>query len=483
MAADSRSSSTTAGSTGSSSGQAASALEELSSNTGLVLHQDSVSRAEAAEDYGHLTRGAPAAVARPRTREEVEKLIAFANSRQVRLTPRGVGHSQSGQSVAPAGGITMDLSRMDRIEPVDAASGTLSCEPGARWREVVAAASPHGFVPPVLPLYLDLTVGGTVSVGGVGPSVHQFGPLLANVKELEVVTGAGERVQCSWTQERPLFDATLGNLGRCAVITRATLALRRIKPLVRTFYLLYDDVSTWLADQQVLAKSGRCEYLDGFCTASIQGMRNTPVGRRPFAQWFYTLHVGIEYEPGSAPEAATVLQGLSPYRVVHTEDNETARFPLRFDPRFESMLRTGAFAQAHPLFECLLPVSVLKDLVPKLLEALPLSIGDGHRVYRVANRDLPRFFMTPDAPEYACFAVLPTGVPAPLLEDVLKAMRRVHAMCMEAGGKRYLAGWLGMIDREGWRAHYGDRHEAWLAAKRQYDPRHILQSALFDAAA
>jgi FAD/FMN-containing dehydrogenase len=282
---------------------------------------------------------------------------------------------------------------MDRIEPVDVASGTITCEAGARWREVVAAASAQGFVPPVLPLYLDLTVGGTISVGGIGPTVHQFGPLLANVKELEVVTGAGERARCGWTQERPLFDATLGNLGRCAVITRATLALRRIKPLVRTFYLLYDDVSTWLADQQQLAQSGRCEYLDGFCTASVQGMRNTPAGRRPFAQWFYALHVGIEYEPGNAPEAATVLAGLRPYRVVHTEDNETARFPLRFDPRFESMIRMGAFEQAHPVFECLLPVSVLKDMVPKLLEALPLSIGDGHRVYRVANRDLPRFFV------------------------------------------------------------------------------------------
>jgi cytokinin dehydrogenase len=455
-------------------------LEELSSGTGVALHRDMASCAEASEDYGHLTRGAAAAVARPRTREEVEKLITFANNRQLRLTPRGVGHSQSGQSVAPAGGVSLDLSRMDRLEPVDVAGGTISCEPGARWREVVAAASPHGLVPPVLPLYLDLTVGGTISVGGVGPSVHRFGPLLANVTELEVVTGAGERARCNWTQERPLFDATLGNLGRCAVITRATLALRRIKPLVRTFYLLYDDVSTWLADQRLLSQSARCEYLDGFCTASIQGMRNTPVGRRPFAQWFYALHVGIEYEPGNVPEASTALEGLRPYRVVHVEDNETPRFPLRFDPRFETMHRTGAFQQAHPLFECLLPASVLGELLPKLLDALPLSIGDGHRVYRVAPRDLPRFFMVPDAPEYACFAVLPTGVPAPFLEDVLKAMRRVHAMCMEAGGKRYLAGWLAMIDAEGWRAHYGDRHEAWLAAKRQFDPRHVLQSALFD---
>ena len=462
---------------------AVSVLEELSAGTGVALHRDMASCAEASEDYGHLTRGAPAAVARPRTREEVEKLIAFANKHQTRLTPRGVGHSQSGQSIAPPGGVTLDLSRLDRVEPVDAANGTITCEPGARWREVVAAAALQGFVPPVLPLYLDLTVGGTISVGGMGPSVHRFGPVAANVKELEVVTGAGERATCSWAQERPLFDATLANLGRCAVITRATLALRRIKPLVRTFYLLYDDLSTWLADQQVLSQSGRCEYLDGFCTASLQGTRNTPAGRRPFAQWFYALHVGIEYEPDNAPEASTALEGLRPYRVVHMEDNETARFPLRFDPRFESMLRTGAFEQAHPLFECLLPVSVLNELLPRLLDALPLSIGDGHRVYRVAPGDLPRYFMTPDGPEYACFAVLPTGVAAPLLDDVLKAMRRVHTLCMEAGGKRYLAGWLAMIDREGWRAHYGDRHEAWLAAKRQYDPRHILQSMLFDAGA
>jgi len=83
-------------------------------------------------------------------------------------------------------------------------------------------------------------------------------------------------------------------------------------------------------------------------------MRRTPAGRRPFATWTYGLHVSIEYDATSAPNAEQALAGLTPARVVHVEDEETNAFPTRFDARFESMRRLGAFAQAHPIFESFL---------------------------------------------------------------------------------------------------------------------------------
>jgi FAD/FMN-containing dehydrogenase len=55
----------------------------------------------------------------------------------------------------------------------------------------------HRLTPPVFTDYLELSVGGTLSAGGIGGTSPRFGGQVDNVAELEVVTGAGERMVCS----------------------------------------------------------------------------------------------------------------------------------------------------------------------------------------------------------------------------------------------------------------------------------------------
>ena len=47
---------------------------------------------------------------------------------------------------------------------------------GATWADVVDRAAEHGLAPPVLTDYLGTTVGGALSVGGVGGASHRWGP-------------------------------------------------------------------------------------------------------------------------------------------------------------------------------------------------------------------------------------------------------------------------------------------------------------------
>jgi FAD/FMN-containing dehydrogenase len=49
-------------------------------------------------------------------------------------------------------------------------------------------------LPAVVPLNLDLTVGGTVSAGGIGATSHTHGPVVSNVSEITAVTGSGRSV-------------------------------------------------------------------------------------------------------------------------------------------------------------------------------------------------------------------------------------------------------------------------------------------------
>ena len=450
----------------------------LVAETGLPLVHDPDVCSGVATDFGRLQSGDSFAVATPRSPAELAGILEFANARGLSLTPRGLGMSQGGQSIA-AGGVTLDLSGMARVDAPDPASRTIRCEGGATWRALIAAAAPHGLLPKVVPLNLDLTIGGTLSVGGIGATSHQYGLALADVMALDVVTGGGRRVHCSEANEPAVFNAMLGGLGRSGIIAAATLELRPFKPFVRTFYLLYDAVGPWLSDQRALIASGRADYLEGFCTASVQGFRNGPRGRRPFAHWFYGLHITIEHEAGAAPEAGEALEGLRPFRVVHVEDAETVGFAARYEPRFEGMRRSGAWSQPHPWVEALLPGSAAEELVPRLLEDLSLTLGEVHRLFFVAKRNPRPLFMMPEAEEIVGFAVLPVGVAPHSLDDALNALRAVHARVVAAGGKRYPSGWLAMMNEDSWRSHFGERFTEWQTAKRELDPASILRSTLF----
>lgn len=265
-----------------------------------------------------------------------------------------------------------------------------------------------------------------------------------------VVTGDGGIRCCSRTEDRQLYDAVLCGLGRCAVIVSAELELRAAGPRVRTFYLLYDDHRRWLADQQALA--GSVHGMEGFCSPAAQGLRGTHGRRAAFAAWFYPLQVCIEYE-ATPPELPA---GLSPYRVVAVEDDLTSYFPARHDVRFETMKRLGAWDRPHPAVSALIDVAALAEVLPDVLAAIPPGLGDVHRgIFLVDTRRAPPLFMTPGPGQAAFFSLMHAGVAPPLAQDALGAFSRARDLLADAGGKSYLADWLGSPGPADWRTHFG----------------------------
>jgi FAD/FMN-containing dehydrogenase len=87
----------------------------------------------------------------------------------------------------------------------------------------LAVTRSSSLIPPVLPDHLGLSVGGTLSVGGISGTSFRHGAQVDHVTELEVVTGVGDLVRCTPTQAGDVFDAVLAGLGQCGIIVRATL--------------------------------------------------------------------------------------------------------------------------------------------------------------------------------------------------------------------------------------------------------------------
>ena len=130
-----------------------------------------------------------------------------------------------------------------------------------------------GYLPPVLTNDLSVTVGGTLSMGGIGVASHRFGIQADNVDALEVVTGTGDLVTCSSDENQELFDAIRCGLGQFGVITRARLRLRNFSPNVRTFFLLYDNLESLMGDYQRILRDQRFDFIEGWCSPCLQGHR------------------------------------------------------------------------------------------------------------------------------------------------------------------------------------------------------------------
>src|SRR6266702_2049515 len=384
-----------------------------------------------AHDFGQVVRGEPVGVVQPRSAREVAALVRDAGSAGERLTVRGAGHSFGGQSL-PARSVVVDMSGLRGVESVDGDRELVRCGAGATLRDVVTATLPHGRLPRVMTNLLDLTVGGLLSVGGIGPGSQSHGSMVSNVASMVVVTGDGEIRRCSRTKDRQLYDAVLCGLGRCAVIVSAELELRTARPHVRTFYLLYDDHRRWLADQQALA--GSVHGMEGFCSPTAQGLRGTHGRRAAFATWFYPLQVCIEYE-------------------------ETP--------------------PALPAVSALIDVTTLAEVLPDVLAAIPPGLGDAHRgIFLVDLQGAPPLFMTPSPEHVEFFSIMHAGVPPPLVEDALEAFSRARDLLMDAGGKSYLADWLGSVGPAYWRTHFGSHAHSWETCKTIYDPSTVFCSQL-----
>lgn len=129
---------------------------------------DAGTQATAADDFGHIIHQSPWAVLVPGSIRDIRKMVKFARTHSLSITgTRGVGQSHSSYGQAQVdGGIIVDMSGMNEIGQVGCNS--VWVQAGARWSAILQATLPYGKSPPTLTDYIELSVGGTISAGGIG---------------------------------------------------------------------------------------------------------------------------------------------------------------------------------------------------------------------------------------------------------------------------------------------------------------------------
>jgi cytokinin dehydrogenase len=429
---------------------------------------------ELTTNFGHLFRSVPRLLVEPRSSADVAAAIRFARSEGLTVAARGAGHSQSHLGLSDEG-ILLAMSSLDRILAVDADALTVDVEGGVEWGALLERLKPLGLAPPVLTNNLNVTVGGTLSIAGIGVASFRHGTQGDQVDELDVITGAGESITCAPERNADLFHSVIAGLGQAGVITRARLKLRRVKPMTRTYYLLYDDSRRFLDDARAAMDSERWDHLESWASPSPQGTKPVNGRRQVFARWFYPFHTTVEFDEASPPNDRALLDGLRPYEKLYVDDLPTYDFFARLEPVFDLWKRGGTWEHVHAWTECVMPWETAADLLDAILPDLPPSILIGGHVLLwpakgAASRS--RLFVRPPGENLVGFGILP-AIPPRFWEDAKPMLDVASRLAIAMGGKRYLSGYVDFTPEE-WREHFGPLWETLVAAKRRYDPDGVL---------
>ena len=179
------------------------------------------------EQHGHTTtwlvNQPPDAVVFAENTEEVQDVVRVCADHRVPIIPFGTGSSLEGHLNAPSGGISVDLSRMDRILAVHAEDLDCVIEPGVTRKRLNAYLRDTGLFFPIDP-GADASLGGMAATRASGTNAVRYGTMKDNVLNLTAVMPDGSMVKTANRARKTSagYDLTrllIGSEGTLGIIT------------------------------------------------------------------------------------------------------------------------------------------------------------------------------------------------------------------------------------------------------------------------
>ncbi|MDV2979897.1 FAD-binding protein [Pseudarthrobacter oxydans] len=432
-------------------------------------------RSQFSTDFGHFVTAQPAAVLRPGSVKDIQAMMRFAFDKRIKVAVNGQSgegadtesHSNYGQALAP-GGLQIDAQSMSTIHRISADSAWVDM--GVTWARLVDAALPHGLTVPALTDYLHLSIGGTVSVGGVGASVQRYGLQSDIISEIEIVNGRGEVSLASRTRNAQLFHAALAGAGQAGVITKLRVALVPAKGTATITNLFYSNVQDYAADQKALMAAGRYDHHSG------EVLRNADD-----SGWLYKIELGSYLTPPEQGPAPETLDGLRDDRALRTSFTLPYRdWAFRIDEFAVYLREAGHWAQKKPWLSLLIPgdkvVEFVNATMPELTKA---DLGEGFCLLSPLDpaKIKSPMFVLPHSSDGTVFFFDLLNFYSPEttgFEAMLQRNRRLYDRLVAMGGKRYIIGAVPNMTVTDWKRHFGKQYDVLQRNKAAFDPRYLL---------
>ena len=244
---------------------------------------------EHAADLSYHAPHRPDAVVYVESTDEVSRVLAFANDAGIAVVPFGAGTSLEGHVIPLRGGISLDLTRMNRVLAVRPEDLSATVQAGVTRSRLEAAAGPHGLWFPVDP-GADATLGGMAATNASGTTTVRYGGMRAHVLALEVVLADGRVVRTGTRAVKTsagynLTELFVGSEGTLGVITELTLRLHPIPDDIVVARAAFPSVESACRAAAAIIGAGvrvtRCELVDATTIGALNAYKGTTFSEAP----------------------------------------------------------------------------------------------------------------------------------------------------------------------------------------------------------
>jgi FAD/FMN-containing dehydrogenase len=170
-------------------------------------------------------------------------------------------------------GAGLDVSALTDVVSIDARGRTADVQGMCTYETLVAATLPHGLMPLVVPQLRTITLGGAVTGLGIESSSLFNGLPHESVLELDVLTGDGDVVTASPTENAELFDAFPNSYGSLGYAMRLRIELQPTAPFVALRHVRFDELSTLVSAVETIADK---REWDGAAVDFVDGVMFSP---------------------------------------------------------------------------------------------------------------------------------------------------------------------------------------------------------------
>ena len=381
-------------------------LDALKARFGAQFSTALVVREQHGRDESSFVAPPPAAVVFAESTQDVADAVKLASRFAVPVIPFGVGTSLEGHLLAVQGGISIDLTRMNKVLSVNPEDLTVTVQPGVTRKQLNEEIKSTGLFFPIDP-GADATIGGMSATRASGTNAVRYGTMRENVLSLEVVTADGEVIRTGTRAKKSSagYDLTrlfVGSEGTLGVITEVTVRLyplpEAISAAVCSFPSIEAAVRTTIQVIQLGVPIARVELIDVNTVRMVNvhsklGLREEPM----LLMEFHGSPAGVKEQAELVQEIASEHGGKA-FEWATTPEERTRLWTARHNAYFAA-IQSKPGCRAISTDTCV-PISRLADcLLDSVQEAdasgLPYflvgHVGDGNFHFG--------YLLDPDRPE------------------------------------------------------------------------------------
>jgi D-lactate dehydrogenase (cytochrome) len=345
------------------------------------------------DESAYTTVPPPDAVVFAECTQDVADAVAICARHRVPVIPFGVGSSLEGHLLAIQGGISIDLSRMNRVLSVNPEDLTVTVQPGVTRKQLNEEIKHTGLFFPIDP-GADASIGGMSATRASGTNAVRYGTMRENVLALEVVTASGEVIRTGTRAKKSSagYDLTrlfVGSEGTLGIMTEITLRLyplpEAVSAAICSFPSVADAVNTTIAIIQMGVPIARVELIDANSVRMVNAYSKLTLREEPMLLMeFHGSPAGVQEQAQTVQTIATDHGGQS-FEWVTTPEDRSRLWTARHHAYFAALAhRPGCRIIST---DTCVPISRLADaLLDSMAEAdasgipyfLVGHVGDGN---------------------------------------------------------------------------------------------------------